>query len=271
MVSSRNLKHNFVPRRGRQSRQQRVARSQTSHDWSLTLETDTAAQRTFPIPLSTANDSDDSAEPCSFYSLPGELRNEIYSLALEGIEFGWEQAGLSRPPPSAVRSLSHVSRLVRAELGAMFYAEHNFQCGQVYYHQPNDLKGWAHIWGVLAAPNIRSLSLWHGNGADDHYIDIRLDNVKKPATTYFAPFPLPKLRSGYPTERDVNHLLLALALVIPSGELVLRAERLMAFFRGLNAPRLRPREAAVAYRFATKSTLRKKQAVSQLLSNYMRN
>lgn len=146
-----------------------------------------------------------------------------------------------------------------------------FECGQVYYQQPDCLQVWAHRWGALAVPNIRSLTLWHGNGAVGHYIDVRFDNAKKPATTYFAPFPLPKPRSGYPTETDVNHLLLALALVLPSGELVLSAERLMAFCRGLNAPRLRPQEEAVAYRFATKSALRKKQAAAQLLSNYMRN
>lgn len=131
MVPSHNLKHNFVPRRDCQRRKPEPASTRPSHDWSLSLETDITAQRAFQIPLLSTtvlgdNNSNISADHCSFYSLLGELRNEIYTLALESDKFGWEQAGPTRSPPLAVRSLSHVSRLVRAELSAMYYAQHNF-------------------------------------------------------------------------------------------------------------------------------------------------
>jgi hypothetical protein len=99
-----------------------------------------------------------------FNDLAPELRNAVYTLVLESDD---ELKLVDRLPPSA-RALSQVSRTVRAESLGIYYSVNDFNACLHYWSTRNaaqqkvrHIENWYTLFGKLAAPNIRTLTMCH--------------------------------------------------------------------------------------------------------------
>jgi hypothetical protein len=106
-------------------------------------------------------------ETFRFNDLPPELRNMIYSMALRDGQWREVCGKLS----AAAKAFSQISRTVRTESLSIYFAENNFDTGNlIYWSTPDEAQQeisktekWLAFFGKLAAPHIHALPILHGN------------------------------------------------------------------------------------------------------------
>lgn len=179
-------------------------------------------------------------KPFRFMDLAPELRNNIYTLAL--------QQSTDKPlqlieMPKVALSLAQVSRAVRAESLGIFYSENTFALlfsyfspyiggpqGWAYWRgivraNVKRMSRWASTWGELAAPHLRSLSILRYEHA--RWIKVSID-----LTDPLTPVSLDADVEGGKLDDDKARMIkaefnsLVLRVLSPQGELELTAERL---------------------------------------------
>jgi hypothetical protein len=106
-------------------------------------------------------------ETFRFNDLPPELRNMIYSMLLRDEKWREVCGKLS----AEAKALSQVSRAVRTQSLSIYFAENNFDSGNVVYWSTHDeaqkevskTEKWLAFFGNLAAPHIHALPILEGN------------------------------------------------------------------------------------------------------------
>jgi len=176
-------------------------------------------------------------EPFRLEDLPAELRSMIYSFAVyheaqtDGPDDYRSYPRLGCRPGDTALALSHVSRSVRADSTATYYAETTF----LFIKWPSTppltplVLRWARTWGVRAAPYIRSLVIADQSlspGCDQ----FRLNFNHKLNPLGYRPGTCPCLLKNLRVE-DMDALVLA--LLRPKGRLEINILRLLMLFRAI--------------------------------------
>lgn len=267
----------MATRRSRKHKRDRAIKERQINTQLRKLKTEDLAPQDFnSLSAQAASDhSEGLVKARSFYDLPGEIRNTIYSFALqhdgrvwnhELSDFPVSSARLpfklaSSPPPHA-KALSHVSHLVRAESMAMHYGKHKFTLNIYDGKSVRHTESWIKSWGVVAASNIRSLDLNCGSFLNQQLVTINLDNSAEPAKCYqwLHDFPY-----NFPSDEDVNQLLLLLVRKQSDGRIALSPARLMALLRSLVPFWNFSESKATAVAFARQCETQKREMMTRLL------
>lgn len=184
-------------------------------------------------------------KPLRFMDLAPELRNNIYSFALKYDTD--EPLDLTGQIPRTTLSLMHLSRAVRTESLGFFYSENIFALFFSYF-SPSCLmdpyrlalvnakirvmERWVSVWGELAAPHLRSLSILHYEQGS--WTKLFIDTTEPVTPVSLQPVvegSKPDSDGALMAKTEFNSLVLS--VLTPQGELELTVKRLCVLMTAL--------------------------------------